>query len=437
MLNKRRWIIWLPLAFAFMTAYFHRTATGIMADSLMRDFALTSASELGVLSSIYFYIYAVMQMPAGILADVYGPRRTVSISMIAAAAGAVIFGSASGMGGIYLGRILVTAGVSVIYVCIVKVYVEWFRSREFGTMSGIIVIVANAGSLLSAAPLAFAVETIGWRASYHVIAVYSLAMALLCWLMVRDRPVDVGLPSIAEVEAREGIETARSLERDMDVRTSIAKVLRNSSTWWPFLASALVYGVYMSFMGIWSVPYFMQIHGMSRVEASSFVMVMAVGNMIGGPLIGFISDRIGLRQKPYTAITTFFLGVWLLLTCWGAANPPSWALYPLCLGIGIGTSGITLGVACAKEVNSPRAAGVAVGLVNAGPFVGAALMQPAFGLVLDLYWQGAVENGVRIYPYEAFQNAFWFCVLVLGVGLICTLKIKETMCRNVWADDLK
>lgn len=433
-LNKRRWIVWFPLALAFMTAYFHRTATGVMADSLMRDFSITTASELGILSSIYFYVYAAMQMPAGILADQFGPRKTVSIAMLVAAAGAIVFGAADTMSGIYLGRVLVTLGISVIYVSIVKIYVGWFRLREFGTMSGVIVIVANAGSLLSATPLAFAVELLGWRSSYFIIAAYSLAMAGVCWLVVRDRPADVGLPSMDEVESFEGSRAlpAPSSETGLSIRSSVGQVMKNMDTWWPFFAASAVYGVYMSFMGIWGVPYFMQIHGLNRVEASGYVMAMAVGNMIGGQLIGFASDRVGLRRTPYTLITIFFLSMWLLLTCWGGAKPPLWALYPISLGIGIGTSGITLGVACCKEVNSPQAAGVAAGVANSGPFVGAALMQPAFGWVLDHYWQGVAENGVRIYPLEAFQSAFWFCSAVLVIGLFCTLRIKETKCCNIW-----
>lgn len=400
----------------------------------MSEFSITAASELGVLSSLYFYIYAIMQMPAGILMDTYGPRRTVSIAMLVAGIGSVIFGLAQGMMGIYLGRILVTMGISVIYVGIVKIYVEWFRMREFATMSGIIVIVANMGSLISATPLAFAVDAIGWRFSYLLIAAYTLGMGALCWLLVRDKPADVGLPSIAEVERQEGREGCALPEVTLGVRESVTQVLKNPNTWWPFLVACAVYGVFMSFMGIWGVPYFMQIHGLSRVEASQFIMLMAIGNMIGGSTIGFTSDKVGLRKKPYTLITAFFLGMWLILTCWSGGKPPLSVLYMISLGIGIGTSGITLGVACTKEVNAPQAAGVAAGIANSGPFVGAALMQPAFGWVLDRYWQGVTENGVRIYPVEAFQSAFWLCAAVLVFGLLCSLMIRETNCCNIWAE---
>ena len=85
--RKRKWI-WLCAAMTFLAAYFHRTVTGVVADSLMRDFSIAQASELGMLSSIYFYTYAVLQVPSGMLADRYGPRLVISASIVIAAAGA-------------------------------------------------------------------------------------------------------------------------------------------------------------------------------------------------------------------------------------------------------------------------------------------------------------------------------------------------------------
>ena len=99
--------------------------------------------------------------------------------------------------------------------------------------------------------------------------------------------------------------------------------------------------------------------------------------------------------------------------------------------MGIGISGISIAVACAKEVNPPQLTGVTAGIVNSGPFIGAALMQPIFGWVLDKNWQGAIEQGVKVYPGMAYQSAFWLCAVVLFVGLIFTLLIKETRCSDV------
>ena len=122
--RKRKWI-WLCAALAFLAAYFHRTMTGVVADSLMRDFSIAQASELGLLSSIYFYTYAVLQVPSGMLADRYGPRLVISASVVIAAAGAAVIGFAESLSSLYLGRFLASVGVSVIYVNVVKLRPCW------------------------------------------------------------------------------------------------------------------------------------------------------------------------------------------------------------------------------------------------------------------------------------------------------------------------
>ncbi|MDT8904019.1 MFS transporter [Anaeroselena agilis] len=429
-LERRRWLVWVPVALAFLAAYFHRTATGVVADSLMRDFAIERAAELGVLSSIYFYTYAAMQLPAGILADFWGPRRTVTLALLMAAGGAVLFGASESMPALYAGRFLSSVGVGLLFVNLVKIYANWFRLREFGTMSGLTVLVGNAGSLLAATPLAFVVEALNWRAAFYLIAAYSLVMAAASWLIVRDRPADVGLPPVAAVEESEGVAASGStMTGQYSVVACIRTVLGNRYTWPPFLAGTLVYSVFMTFLGVWGVPYFMQVYGMSRIEASNYMVAVVAGNMVGGPLIGFLSDRLGYRRWPYCGFVAMFLAVWLTLTVWNGGKPPVGALYPLVFMIGVGMSALTISVACAREVNPPHVAGIAAGFVNSGPFIGAALMQPIFGWVLDLHWQGAIENGVKVYPGSAWQSAFWLCAAVLAVGLALTLLIRETRCR--------
>lgn len=421
----------MPLALAFLTVYFHRIAPGVVTDQLMRDFGITQAAQMGALSSIYFYTYAIVQIPAGIMADYWGPRRTVACALLVSACGAVSFGLSEGMLGLYIGRFFSSLGSGLIYVSIVKIHAEWFRAREFGTMSGVIVFVGNIGAVLAATPLAFLVENFGWRSSFYIISSYTLIIAVACWLIARDRPTDVKLPSIEEIEAYEG--TTRSLvtQDSMSIITGVRKVFGNRYTWAPFFTSVAIYGVYMAFVGIWGVPYFTQVYGMTRMEAANFVMAATIGNMVGGPLGGYLSDRLGLRRWPYTCFTILLIISWLVLTICTGTKLSEWALYLICFTIGVGVSGNTLTVACVKEVNHPRITGIAAGIANSGAFVGAALMQPAFGWILDLHWEGVMDQGVKIYSNTAYVNAFWWCTVVLIGGVISTFMIRETKCSNI------
>lgn len=433
-LNRRRWIVWTPMALALLLSYFHRTATGVMTDSLMREFSITRAADIGGLASVYFYTYAVMQVPAGILADWFGPRRTVLLALITATLGAIILSTAQNIAMLYIGRIISSIGVGLIYINVVKIHAEWFRTREFTTMTGLIVVVGSVGFLLATTPLALIVDWFGWRIAFSIITMYSLIVVIACWRWVKDRPADLGLPNISVLEAEEGIVKKESIKTETNnyhVIESLKTVMGNPATWWPFLASVTIYGVYMAFMGLWGVPYLMQIYGMSRVTASNHIMLMSTGTMIGAPLIGYVSDRFALRRLPNIVASAGFLLLWLILTLWNAGKPEAWALYPLCFGIGLGMSGVNLNVACGKEVTPPAMTGMVSGLVNSGAFLGAALMQPLFGWVLDHNWQGLVEHGVRVYPLVAYRNAFWLCAVVLGIGVIFTCLIKETKGVNI------
>ena len=181
----------------------------------------------------------------------------------------------------------------------------------------------------------------------------------------------------------------------------------------------------MAIVGVWWVPYLMQVHHFSRVEASQHIFLMIIGNMLGAPLLGFISDRFYCRRLPYLGSAVFFTCALLLLTLWNGARPPVAALYPLAFCFGLGISGVSLTIACVKDVNSPHATGIAAGVTNCAPFIGAALMQPAFGWILDHYWAGAIENGVKLYPAHAYESAFWLCLGVLGIALCAAFFIHE------------
>ncbi len=143
-LFRFRWLIFSILALAYFFVYFHRLSLSVVADNLMKDFD-TSASTMGLLGSIYFYCYAAMQLPAGLLSDSVGPRRTVTWFLIAASAGSVLFGLASNIETAFVGRILVGFGVSMVFIPTMKILSQWYHPHEFASMAGILKAVGGAG----------------------------------------------------------------------------------------------------------------------------------------------------------------------------------------------------------------------------------------------------------------------------------------------------
>ncbi|MBE9534141.1 MAG: MFS transporter, partial [Proteobacteria bacterium] len=200
LLNKAlryRWLVFWILAFSYILVYFHRLCPAVVAVDMMRDLQ-AGGTLLGLLGPAYFYPYALMQLPAGLLSDSWGPRRSITLFFSVATIGSILLGLAPSAFWAIVGRTLVGLGVAMLFVPTMKVLAEWFRVREFATMTAILMVMGGLGSLTAAYPLALLSNWIGWRFSFVVVGVFTMVMAILVWLFVRDRPADLGWPSPAE-----------------------------------------------------------------------------------------------------------------------------------------------------------------------------------------------------------------------------------------------
>jgi sugar phosphate permease len=430
---RQRWNIWLVAVLAHTLGLFHRAALAPMADQIMVDFNVTAA-VFGALGAIYFFIYAAMQLPAGDMADRLGPRKTITAGLVVSTAGSLIMGLAPSFGVLLLGRVLVTLGVSVVYICVIKLVMAWFRSRELASITGASMALGTVGQMAATIPLAFLVTIMDWRVSFIGAGLLGLALAAGNWLMVKDSPDQVGLAPISETEGRRPASSS-TLDRFSRLTTvqRFKMTLGNKHLWPLFFVALGAYGSYAALFSSWAVIYLMQAYHLERVAATNFVFIATVGLIVGTPLAGVISDRI-LQRRRLTSVlfTSLSLSSFLFLTFWNGARPPVWALYPLCFTMGLGVGALPINFAVVREVVHPALRGLASGLVNMGGFVGAALLQPVFGYLLDLGWQGQVEGGVRVYPAGAYQTGLILCCALVGLSLLGALMVKETHCQETW-----
>ncbi|HHY91898.1 MAG TPA: MFS transporter, partial [Firmicutes bacterium] len=281
-LLRRRWLVWGMLAFSFLIVFFHRVGLAVVADQLMAEFHL-SAAALGNLGAVYFYIYTAMQIPSGALADTLGPRLTASMGTLVAGIGSMVFGWAPTPAVAMLGRFLVGLGVSVVFISLLKIQTEWFRPREFATITGLTSLVGNSGNALAATPLALLVAAIGWRNSFVAVGVLGSLVAIGCWLVVRNRPADLGLSAIDELEAREAggrVAAAAPPPGRVALGRALAYVGRGPYTLPLFVAAFGLNGSLMVISAMWGVPYLMQVYGLSRGQASLYTLSTAFGVML-------------------------------------------------------------------------------------------------------------------------------------------------------------
>jgi predicted MFS family arabinose efflux permease len=404
------------VAGAYVLSFFHRFAPAGIAQDLAVSFQTTAAS-LGVLAATYFYIYTVMQVPTGILVDTLGPRRILLIGAIVACIGSILFGMAPSMNVALVGRTLVGLGVSVTFIAMLKIIAVWFDEKHFATITGMCMLFGNLGSVLAGVPLSLTAQAVGWRSVFVVAGVISLLLGIACWIWVRDR--------------RDGASEAHRPKFDRTVILGgLMQVLRNRSTWPAALANTGIAGAFFAFAGLWATPYLVQVHGLSRDVAASHLSLWFGGFAVGCFFLGTLSDRLGRRKPVLVATTNVFALLWLVW--WSGAAMPLWLSYSLFALMGICTAGFSLTWACAKEVNPPLLSGMSTSVANMGGFLAGALLQPLFGWVMDLGWNGGMLNGARFYELDAWRGGLLVIALSACGGAIAAWRVKETRCRNIW-----
>jgi sugar phosphate permease len=406
-----------------MLAFFHRMAPAVISADLMKAFN-TSGAELGSLAAMYFYIYTVMQMPAGVLADTLGARITVATGSLVAGAGSIMFGLAATFIGVSVGRALVGLGVSVVFVGLFKSNSVWFRERNYGVISGLTMLLGNIGAIASAGPLAGLLKSYSWRSVFIVLGGVTIGLALLTVLFVRNRPEDLGFPSLREMEGK----TSHPVSQQ-HWWNSLKGVVRTGATWPVLWVDLGMIGSMLGFIGLWAIPFLRDVHGLGRSDAAVYTTTALAGFAVGSMLFGWISDRIGRRKPVIVAGTLLYLAACLMLAF--APWIPGLLGLALFALIGFGCGGFIVTFANAKEVVAPALSGMAVGLVNTGLFFGAAVMQPLFGWAMDLGWDGRIVNGLRVYAPGDYHSGFLFMLAFAVIAVLGATRIKETHCRNI------
>jgi sugar phosphate permease len=386
----------------------------VVAVDMMEDLR-AGGTLLGLLGSAYFYPYALMQLPAGLLSDSWGPRRSITLFFGIAFVGSLLLGLAPSLFWAILGRTLVGLGVSMLFVPTMKILAEWFRVREFATMTAILMAMGGLGSLTAAKPLALLSDWMGWRLSFVVVGIFTLLLGILVWLFVRDRPADLGWPSPSESSGPAPLSTGLLL--------GIRKVVTYPQFWpvaiWFFFDCA----VFFSFGGLWGGPYLMQVYGLSKAKAGEILSMIDVGMIVGSPLLSFVSDRILRGRKPVLVLSSFLVLCLTALLAFRTDGLSLPILYLLTLGLGIFSSAIVvIGFTTTKELFPIQMAGTSTGLVNLFPFAGGAVFQPVFGYLLER--QGRVEGAFTLAGYQEAFFALFVCALI---AFLATLFLQETL----------
>ncbi len=415
------WLVWGLGALFYLSGFYQRVAPAVMTDYLMADFRI-GAAALGNLSAFYFYSYVFMQIPTGILADYWGPRRLLTAGAFIAAVGGFLFAGAPSLFLANIGRLLIGGAVGVAWVSLLKLSTTWFPSRRYAMTSGLGLFCGVVGAVSAGVPLRILVDSFGWRPVMLFSAGITLVVAVSIWIVVRDDPRERGhksfLPSSAPNAPSPGF-----------VPADLLRVFHYPNTWLLSIAPSGVVGPVLAFSGLWGIPFLTTQYGLTPAKSAAMTSTLLVAWAGAGPIIGALSDRVGRRKPLYVGGCLVASVGWAVILY--VPDLPMWVLISLITLVGLSSSGMILGFAFVKESVPTSLAGTVSGVCNMGVMSGPMVLQPAMGWVLDRNWKGVLENGVRVYDLGAYRSAFG---LMIGLSILSVVLIsltKETHCRQM------
>lgn len=414
------WSVWGLGAAFYLIAFYQRVAPAVITNELMMDFKI-GAAALGNLSAFYFYSYVAMQIPTGIIADRWGPRRLLALGAAVAALGTLIFAFAPNLFWANVGRLLIGGSVAVAFVGMMKIASHWFVLSQFALVSGFALFIGIIGAVFAGVPLRLLVSLYGWRPVMLVSALATLVVSIAIWVYVRDDPAEKGYASHFHAGSHSEAEHFSVLE-------GLREVLRYRNTWLLFFIPGGMVGCVLTFSGLWGVPFLTTHYQMTTTQAAAVTSTLLIAWAVGGPVFGALSDKLGRRKPLYVAGCISITAGWAVLLL--IPGLPYTMLMALLIGIGFFSGSMITGFAFAKESVPAALSGTISGVSNMGVMMGPMILQPAVGWMLDRNWGGVLEKGVRVYDFAAYRAGFSLMLAWAVLSILLILLTRETYCKQ-------
>lgn len=360
------------LTIGYFFVYFQRISVSVVGADIVAEVG----GSVGLLSSVYYWTYTAMQIPSGLLADRFGPRAASTLFLTIAAIGSFITFLGQDFWVVVVGKVMIAAGMAVVYIPLMKLISVWFPTRDFAALTGVVIAVGNVGAVAATGPLQMLADAIGWREVFLVLGVVTLALAVVCLTVIRDHPRDRGLPAVEVVENElHGTPITESTAARMPVLKGLRIVASGGRRFWTCaLAYFLVYGSIMTFQGTWAVLYFDTTYDF-LLSASWMVTMVGIGKILSTVVIGMLTSRGIIRSKRHAMIagTACFTAVWAAIFLFAGGIDSYWFWFAVSFLFGFFGGFMTLTFTQVKEWYPIAISGTAVSGMNIFLFLGASV----------------------------------------------------------------
>ena len=384
------------LALLYIVSQFLRNSIAVIAPNLAAELGL-SPIQIGTLSSIYFFCFAVTQLPLGVLLDRYGPKLCMLVAAAITVLGCVLFATAQDSAALIGARALLGFGTAPFLVAPVALYARWFAPERFSTLAGIHLGFGSLGALIATAPLAIATANIGWRATFLGVGACAALIAVAVWLIVSDDP-----PGAQPVRRRETLREGIA---------GIWQVIRTPSIGRVFAVQLSSYPSYVLLVGLWGGPYLTHIYGYDLQGRGKILFLAALTQVIASFFWGSSDRLFGSYKVPIMIGTSICFISLVLLATLGTLSLPLLIATFVMLGFSTGMTSMVM--SHGRSLVPPHLLGRTITLLNIGTMGGGFVVQFISGSVINLF---PTEAGV--YPLDAYRAVFGLQAVLVLTGLI-------------------
>jgi len=409
----RPWLIWGLAAILGLFTFLLQGTPSVMIPDLMKTYHI-DVIQIGLLSSSFFYTYIIMQVPSGMLIDIWGPRRMTKISFLILALAIGWFAFSSHFWEGQVSRMIMGAAASPAIICAFCLGARWFKPSLFPLIVALTEGLALAGGVIGEGGLAKVVEMLGWREAMVIVAFVGLILTFLSLIIIHDYP-----------------DHDQPLHVETPYKTSIKKTLRNfikvisiRPLWVNGIFAGLVAGIFPSFAALWAIPYFMTRYTLSVDSAALIASTFFLGACVGTVAMGWSSITL-LKKRPMMIWGTFIAFLLSLCVIYIPYLPLP-LMYLLVLLFGFFCSTYIFAFALANAYTTPQTKGVAMGFTNMLCIaLGAPLLQPLIGALLKWSSVSKINGNLKAYDLHDYAIALSPLPLCLLAAFILAFFVKE------------
>lgn len=382
----------------YATSQFLRNSTGVIIPELTQEFALR-ADQLGILSGAFFLSFALAQLPLGVMLDRYGPRQSMTVCVMFAVVGSLVFALGDSLADLTFGRLLMGLGCSSFFMGPLTIISRWFEPAKFGFISGLLLGFGNMGTLLATAPMAYLVSEQGWQVVFYYAAGFVLLAGVFMNRVVRDAPVG---------------HTFHQRERE-PLMTSFKgfSVVFKSADFWPLLIIQFVlYPITVSMMALWGPKYFTDIYGLDLPQRGELMSILTAILIAGFFIVGG-SDRWFNRRKSIVMFGAVVMTLVLFILAIQPQLPYNITVALFVLFV-MAAAVTPIMIAHGKALFNDKIIGRGLTVLNMANMGGVFVLQAISGALI--YFVTQDKNAGRL-PPEAYSVCFGFMGVVMLIGI--------------------